>query len=253
MDNLINKQIHAKEFRLRVLLTNDCNKNCLNCLNDFQDVRSDFINVDLVKEVLDDYNTFCYFSGINNPVVSFSGGEPGLHKSFPEIIKYAKQFSEYKIQVNTNGLVDQYDWDSDNIDIRYHIGRGLNNKIIAGQKAVYIIRETDTVKSLLSFLTPFYKGGMILKSFVDFDASKEFITYQYPYILSQLQRSIRISGRFTGIQENRGEGCNDCLKKCITLKALWVFPNGYCSPCPQSKGIKYSKEEMFEAYKFHLK
>ncbi|MFW6272886.1 MAG: hypothetical protein ACOC2U_03805 [bacterium] len=32
----IDKQIHANEFKLRILVTNDCNKSCKFCLNDFQ-------------------------------------------------------------------------------------------------------------------------------------------------------------------------------------------------------------------------
>ena len=34
--SLFNKLIHQDEFRLRILMTDGCNKNCSFCLNDFQ-------------------------------------------------------------------------------------------------------------------------------------------------------------------------------------------------------------------------
>lgn len=35
--------------------------------------------------------------------------------------------------------------------------------------------------------------------------------------------------------ENRGQMCDDCNDHCVTLKALWVFPNGTACPCPNLK------------------
>lgn len=252
--DLIDKQIHGDEFRLRILLTNDCNLKCNNCLNDFQKKGHDFIDIDIVKKVLSDYNTFCWFVGINNPVVSFSGGEPGLHPMFPEIMDYVKKFEDFKIQLNTNGEVDKRSWNSDRVDIRYHIGSGFDNNITKDQTAVIIIKEDYEVNTtLIPFLYPFYKGGMKIKSFVDYYSEPFFKKSEYPRILKELNKTIPVSGRFTGVQENRGKGCDDCKKNCVTLKALWVFPNGKCSPCPQSDGVEYTEKEILKAYKFHLR
>lgn len=41
MNDVFDKRIHQDEFKLRLLLTNACNKNCVFCLNDFQDKPSD--------------------------------------------------------------------------------------------------------------------------------------------------------------------------------------------------------------------
>lgn len=35
------------------------------------------------------------------------------------------------------------------------------------------------------------------------------------------------------IPHNRGKLCEGCTKDCVTLKALWTFPDNTCSPCPQ--------------------
>lgn len=249
---MIDKQIHGDEFRLRILLTNECNKNCLNCLNDFQYKGRDYINFDLVRKILSDYNSLSYFAGVR-PIVSFSGGEPGLHPSFSKIINFARHFTDFKIQVNTNGKIDDLDWDSKGIDIRYHIGHGLHNKVVPGQTAVFILTNDQNL-NYAQLIKPYYLAGMKIKTFVDYYSPKNYKEKVYPVLLGMLQKDMPgISGRFTGIQENRGLGCDGCEKDCVTLKALWVFPNGKCSPCPQRIGENYSGNEMIKAYNFHLK
>ncbi len=69
-----------------------------------------------------------------------------------------------------------------------------------------------------------------------------------------------IKARYTGIQQNRGIGCTGCTNKCITLKALWLFPNGRTSTCPQLEAHAFPKAKTRQdirdhidmAYKFHM-
>lgn len=251
---IIDKFIHKDEFRLRILLTNECNKNCHNCLNDFQDKGTDYIDPELVYRAINDYHLFSYLKEFK-PIVSFSGGEPGLHPDFPEIMDYARQMS-VNVQLNTNGLVDHRTWpdtgDNTDIDIRYHIGSGLDSVKHSGQTAVFIITDEMTMPYIVNYLMPFYKAGMKIKTFVDFFGTDKLKTYYYPRILKELNYFFPVSGRFTGIQENRGSGCAGCKKTCVTLKALWLFPNGKCSPCPQKPGKRYSRNQMDAAYNHHL-
>ena len=64
-----------------------------------------------------------------------------------------------------------------------------------------------------------------------------------------------IKTRFVGVQENRGKLCEGCEKKCITLKALWVFPNGTVSPCPQGviEPKEFTEDIIESTFKGHFK
>lgn len=254
---MIDKQKHANEFRLRILLTNECDKECANCLNDFQKKSNDFISVEFVQKHILEYVSFCSNNDIK-PIISLSGGEPGLHPQFIQILMAAVE-SGAKVQVNTNGLIDKFFlsfWEeAKDIDIRYHMGHDLRNKIIAGQTAVFILQEHYTVKETFDFIKPFHEGDMKIKTFADYYASEAFRTEVYPKWLEMLSEYFPINGRHTGVQENRGTGCTGCQKTCVTLKALWLFPNNTSSFCPQRPGIisENIKKIMLDAYKTHLK
>jgi hypothetical protein len=57
---------------------------------------------------------------------------------------------------------------------------------------------------------------------------------------------IPLSFRFIGVQENRGIGCSNCDRYCVTLKGAWVFPTGGVSHCPQKcEGIVYDPDMVF--------
>lgn len=245
---MLNRSIHKKEFRLRILLTNKCNENCHNCLNDFQAKGTDFIDPKLVYRALTDYFVFSYLYDFK-PIVSFSGGEPGLHPKFPEIMHFAQKLP-IKIQLNTNGLVDKRAWVNYKVDIRYHVGENLQSTKHSTGTAVLVITDAMSLENIIGYLKPFYLAGMKIKTFVDFFGSVE-LKNEYPILLKKLNKCFPTIGRFTGIQENRGPGCDNCTKECITLKALWVYPNGKCSPCPQKSGKKYSRKQLLNAYNFH--
>jgi len=64
-----------------------------------------------------------------------------------------------------------------------------------------------------------------------------------------------IRTRFTGQQLNRGKACLGCKKECVTLKALWYFPDGSSSTCPQNQRPKFDDDSWDEtvekAYNSH--
>jgi len=255
---MIDKMIHQKEFRLRIMLTDACDRACDGCLNEFQPKGilhsgAKFIDPYKAMDLIKKYVRFCKNMRLQS-VISFTGGEPGLHTDFSKIIDYTKTFKYLRIQVNTNGYVDSLDWNSEGVDVRYHIGLGLNNHIVKGQTVVYIIKEDCLVSDVIKFLTPFYLGGMSIKTFADFNASDRFHTVVYPDMLKAINKCFPVSGRFTGKQINRGDGCYNCEKKCITLKALWMFPDNRHSPCPQRERF-FNKDvstlSIFDAYNFH--
>ena len=256
---MLDKMIHQKEFRLRIMLTDFCNMSCENCLNEFQPKgvmykNANYASPGKVMILIRDYVSFC--EGMNiKPVVSFTGGEPGFHPYFIQIIDYAKKFKNLKIQVNTNGIVDNLYWDRNGVDIRYHVGPDLLNPIMEGQTAVFVVKEPSTINEVIDFLTPFHLGGMKIKTFADFHSREHFLDTIYPYMIEEINKCFPVSGRFTGKQINRGDGCYNCEKRCITLKALWMFPDNTYSPCPQRR-LFFKKiltpETMFSAYNFHL-
>jgi len=74
--------IHRDEFRLRILLTNDCNKDCHFCLNDFQPKGKTYVHAFDVIDCIRAYGQFMK-SIKEKSIVTFAGGEPGLHHKNP--------------------------------------------------------------------------------------------------------------------------------------------------------------------------
>ena len=102
------KLIHKDEFRLRVLLTNKCNKDCGFCLNDFQPkepVRFAPM-IDLI-DCIRAYGSFMRYMK-KKSIITFSGGEPGLYPGLNTILKNAKYHCD-TVKVVTNGLAFFHD------------------------------------------------------------------------------------------------------------------------------------------------
>ena len=262
----IDKQIHAHDFKLRLLLTNTCNQSCINCLNDFQsrvygDVKAQFLQPDVAMTFIREYIRFC--AGNKIPAqIYLSGGEPTLHPKFEDILDYALSHTgKEKIIINTNGtfsnhLIPKLKHKSCEVHFGvYKMDSDLRDKIEAVNGKIQCIFSRTNPYLTQEFLE-FYKG-FDRKIFCDFFGTDE-VMKEYELFANQYVNCGDIHFRHTGIQENRGDGCTGCSKKCITLKALWVFPDNGVSPCPQLQipkqfvGHKMSHKDLIEnAYKFH--
>ena len=104
MKKQIDKQIHADELKLRILITNACNQDCSFCLNDFQAKPSkagrQFIDANVAKRAISQYAEF--FQDKYPLQVYFSGGEPTLHPNLPGLMRYTKDLN-CRVTLNTNG------------------------------------------------------------------------------------------------------------------------------------------------------
>lgn len=233
---MIDKQIHRDEIKLRLLLTNNCNRNCLHCLNDFQDKNP--IRY-LKKEIaLNAIKYYCYCFKDKVPLqVYLSGGEPTLHKDYLDILKYAKDLN-CRTTLCTNGDNLEIE-DLINVDC-LHIGTYEKNenpiKLKGDVQCVYSTKNPYLNEDLIGY---YLDHNIKVKIFADF--FNEDLTSYYSFmerIEKYFNNNKLLSFRYTGIQENRGLGCKGCKKRCVTLKGIWVFPDGGITPCPQ----KFKKE-----------
>ena len=253
-------QIHRDEFRLRVLLTNKCNKNCDFCLNDFQP-KEPIKHADPMDlmDCIRAYGQFMKFIG-KESIVTFSGGEPGVYPFLELILKTAKGRCD-TVKVVTNGYA--YHPDLNKFVDKWHIG--------VTEKEEYLIRTAkwmpNTVfqmvvtmdqdpEQLYDLVNYYHREGFLIKLFTDFrvdDPEQEILRGKVIRIAERFED--RICTRFTGVQRNRGDACLGCQQKCVTLKALWYFPDGTSSTCPQGKKKFFDDdtwdETMEKAYKLH--
>lgn len=91
--------IQKDRNRVRLLLTNTCNRGCFYCHNEGQDKNWDnatMISKEVVKEVLDEVEIAC-------STVIISGGEPTLHPQFEEIVQMIADCHPLSIHLVTNG------------------------------------------------------------------------------------------------------------------------------------------------------
>ncbi len=259
----INKQIHAQELKLRILMTNSCNQNCPNCLNDFQKKpkkgQEQFLKIETAKIAIKEY-----VSAFNKKYplqIYFSGGEPTLHPDLTDLISYAKSFNCH-VTLNTNGnFPDSLESDLKHFSDIIHFGTYKIDK----KHAEKVKRMNGLIQGIYpqfneSFIKFYSSYNLPIKIFKDFyDNSNDYINF-----VEEITRKFpeaNLSFRHTGIQENKGKGCSNCEKKCITLKAAWIFPDGGTSPCPQlyKHPIIYPKnsQEWFKYFnvveKFHKK
>lgn len=262
---MIDKMIHAQEFRLRVLLTNKCNKNCEFCLNDFQPkTPTSFANPFDLTDCIRAYGQF--MRSIQQPsIVTFSGGEPGIYPFLYLILRHARHYCDC-VKVATNGTaldeenihyVDKWhchptDKDERILEFNHIIGQEFNH--IAGRVAVQIV-VTDQMDDLhLLDLVDYYRdAGIPIKLFADFNSPNRLGLFDRIRLLGVQYPDIET--RFSGKQINRGAACTGCEKDCVTLKALWYFPDGTSSTCPQMQRPLYDDDSWDEtvekAYKEH--
>jgi len=248
--NMFDKQIHRNDFRLRLLLTNDCNKHCYHCLNDFQPKSPIYyLDWNLAKRIIKDY---CIFRE-DKAQVEFSGGEPGLHPKFKDLVLYTKQFSPF-IKVNTNGVALKHRSISGVVDC-WHIGALYPHRDIikATNGQIQVVVTEKNLKVLDKIVSYYGEYGIPIKLFTDFFSKKTGVLQKHIEEISQKYPSYVIKSRYTGVQENRGKLCSGCTKKCITLKALWVFPDGTVSACPQKekRDVYYNISQIIDAFEAH--
>ncbi len=232
---IIDKQIHAEELKLRILMTNGCNQKCSFCLNDFQpkpeNGKMQFLDFNIAKTAIKQYANS--FEGKYPLQVYFSGGEPTLHPDLISLIKFAKSFN-CRVTLNTNGRFPNY----------------LESKLVSFSDVIHFgtykkstehAEKVSRMKGLIQCIYPYMDESFIefyssydlpIKVFRDFYS----IPDEYPAFAKEMKKKFPnadLSFRHTGIQENRGPGCDGCKKTCVTLKAAWIFPDGGSSPCPQ--------------------
>jgi len=237
--SVFNKEVHKDEFRLRVLLTNDCNRSCEYCLNDFQEPGSDYLPTEIAIQAIS-----AYTSVIDHPIVNISGGEPGLHPDFLSIIRFAHELGA-RVFVNTNGtalLPEAYPFVN---CFKVHVfspNLNLISSLREFDQVVYVVaNETDFENSekIIDLYSPFFS----VKIFSNFYGSAK---YHKLFNIWAENMGIKLMNvyrhdiqfRYTGIQRNRGRACDGCNRRCITLKALWIFPDGMATVCPQGFRIK---------------
>jgi len=264
----INK--HKDEFRLRLLVTNMCNRKCSFCLNDFQEKNAlpRMLDNELAKSYIRAYGSYMEAKG-EKAILNISGGEPGVYKQLIELVNCGLA-SEVHTIINTNGTIfHNMDW----FLMKYNVGK-VRVHVLPGQLDDYkamsfspveiqAVYTNDLTDELGEELVEYYTGlDLPIKFFVDFYGD-EALNTRYVNFIQNMRAKYPdkiIKARYTGIQQNRGMGCNGCDRKCITLKALWLFPNGVASTCPQLDKHHYPKattekdiyQQIHAAYKFHM-
>ncbi len=256
---MIDKNIHRDEFRLRILLTNACNKDCSFCLNDFQPKKPlDYISMLDTMDCLRAYGSFMkYIKG--KSIVTFSGGEPGIYPAKREVFASARHHCDV-VKVVTNGaalipnLCHYVDcWHVGVTDEDHRVIDFLQySKDITVQIVVTDQGYHDDFVRLINY---YHREDIKVKLFTDFNSNdQEFLAERVDNLARYFAEGV--STRFTGKQENRGKACRGCKKRCVTLKALWMFPDGSSSTCPQGVVDKFdddSWDEIVEkAYNAHL-
>lgn len=242
------KTIHRDEFRLRILMTDGCNKNCSFCLNDFQAKPEDkptFVDASIAKNAIIAYCELMEEVGMQ-PVITFSGGEPGIHPNVYEIVEYAKRSGAF-VKLVTNGTALYLTPLKDFVDC-WHVSVTKKNEGLMefletnpgyNVQIQHVLVHDSKRRIILRGpyeLVEFYGSrGLPIKLWVNFFDSEEEKKHSRGIIegLAGLFPDYEIKSRFTGKQENRGEACKGCKLECVTLKALWVFPDGSASTCPQ--------------------
>ncbi len=245
---LIDKNIHRNEFRLRLLVTNGCNSNCAYCLNDFQPKPAGPADLRYLPYVvaINAINAYVLCARRNqvDPIVTFSGGEPGLWSDLFSIAQHAKIASAcVKMCTNGTALEEKTDpyvdtWHISVVE-KYALPSWLPRSKVVVQ---FVVLEATTVEEMSDVVT--YYHPIPVKFFVDFfSQNKESLYQKIDAVVAQLPLS-RVSSRHTGQQENRGIACAGCTRECVTLKGVWVFPDGIASTCPQGVVLPQRPETL---------
>lgn len=257
---MIDKYIHKDEFRLRILLTNQCNKQCGFCLNDFQPKKpSSYAHPMKVVDCLKAYGNF--MGSINETsIVTFSGGEPGLHTWLDFILRHAKYYCDI-VKVVTNGKALRSDrlhyvdeWHVGVTYKDYEVRTALQHDHCKDAVVQIVITENQPNYQLLSIIGFYKRAGIKVKLFTDFFSDRQkYLQERIDFFIDHFKEDV--STRFTGKQINRGSACSGCKERCVTLKALWLFPDGSSSTCPQGEREKSWSNNwnktIKEAYEAH--
>ena len=252
---MIDKQIHRDELKLRLLLTDACTKNCEFCLNDFQQKGSTFLPFSIAHQAIISYTSL--FVNRVPLQVYYSGGEPTLSDILVLLVFLAKQL-QARTTLITNGdhpyLIKKCQPFLDCLHISaYEIESRLVNLAREYKASIQCLYPQHLDVALY-----YLHQDLPVKIFLDF--YKPHLYEAYEEVARQWSaRYPQASFRFTGIQENRGIGCHGCALHCITLKAIWVFPDGGVTACPQlfkmpkayPVGPQEWREVFEEIYKFH--
>jgi len=252
----MDKHIHKYDFKFRSLLTNGCNYNCGFCLNDFQ-ARTpvEYLDFNVFYSKIIEYITLSNIYRFEKQVY-FSGGEPTTHPNFKEFLNIKRDFPDIKLILCTNGnfpdtlnnylneFVDEvhlsaYPWNFNILKEKANKLKNCKIQCVHSNEGNYVTE---------GFLKELYKLNVPIKIFSNF-FDKDYTKYnQLQKYCGSVYGRNGVSFRFTGIQENRGIGCFDCSKKCVTLKGAWLFPDGVLTPCPQDK----IPSSVIDCYSFHL-
>lgn len=259
--SLFDKNTHRDEFRLRILMTDGCNKNCSFCLNDFQPKpkgKPRFLELNDARKAITAYCDFMHQKGMQ-PIITFSGGEPGIHPRIHDILPIARKHGAF-VKVATNGTALYLTQLKDFVDCWHVSVTRLNFELVEFLDAN--LDYNVQIQLVLYYNAPavldlYGKRGLTIKLWGNFFHTPEQKEEDRKTIenLAKQFPEYKIISRFTGKQENRGEGCKGCTIPCVTLKALWVFPDGTVSTCPQGYRKRWKPgswlRAMQHAYEAH--
>lgn len=148
---------------LTIQITDRCNMNCPKCnkLNfTFEDMKKDDV-IRVIEEACE--------LGLKH--IHFTGGEPTLHKDYPEMIRVAKEHN-LRIDMSTNGMFD-YE------KAKKIVGAGIDSINVSWD---YIDKEPECMKFISEFDTKVFVNHMVipanykeLPEFLEFIAKKDFI------------------------------------------------------------------------------
>lgn len=262
MSEQYSDDLHKYDLKLRCLLTDGCNLNCSYCLNDFQPKPSS--NKYIVKKYLYDriseYRSLCKLNNIKDEIY-FSGGEPTRHPNFFEFVEDVGSLNCDKFCLCTNGTSPFYDYNGfTDIHISLHKPYldmyGLVNFITDR------LTESENIKTLknkivFNFMFDQWSNDDVVKIVNKFKSHCSFKIWADFYKADDLNYMKRFS-EFTSSHEdiihrnnfkpvNRGMLCTNCNRPCVTLKAIWLYPNNTLSVCPQ----KSISPNISDALVFH--
>jgi len=241
INDVFDKMIHRDEFKLRLLLTNSCNKNCVFCLNDFQNKPEKghpgyFLDSGLALIAITAYHNVAVKLGYRAQVY-FSGGEPTLHRDFEYLVRAAKR-AGCRVTVNTNGTFEPHllnvlrEVDCLHFGV-YEKSTDMAEKISCLNGSVQCVYSSKDPYVDYDFVRFYLQYGIPVKVFGDLRENPALYEAFANSLRAKFPSDKDLSFRFIGKQENRGVGCSGCCKNCVTLKAAWVFPDGTITHCPQ--------------------
>ena len=256
----MDKMIHADEFRFRILVTDQCDKDCHFCLNDFQPKGKQFVHAWDVVDALRAYGQFMRFKG-EQSIVTFSGGEPGLHPLLGYMVSHAAFYCDI-VKIVTNGKA------LGEVHMPYvntwHVGVTKKDQnivqwsnLVKNMMIQIVVTDKMELERLMDLVAYYRSYNLPVKLFTDFfDQRKQKLRNKVLTVQEKFGKDA-VCTRFTGNQVNRGSACSGCKEDCVTLKALWYFPDGSSSTCPQGFREKYDHdswdETMEVAYEAHKK